>query len=76
MKQPISSFVRTQSNEFLKTVSEGEKVMGESAEDVKREEEIVKVSKILTDLRNLKRNRKDFLFDYCTGFVTLPVQAC
>ena len=50
--------------------------MGESAEDVKREEEIVKVSKILTDLRNLKRNRKDFLFDYCTGFVTLPVQAC
>ena len=29
---------------LLKTVSEGEKLMGESAEDVKREEEIVKVS--------------------------------
>ena len=33
-------------------------VMGESAEDVKREEEIVKVSNISTFLKNFKKTRR------------------
>ena len=50
--------------------------MGESAEDVKREEEIVKVSNILTSHIKLKKKKKgpsgpQFLFD-CRlyGFAT------
>ena len=55
--------------------------MGESAEDVKREEEIVKVSNILTahkKLKNIRRKRgpPDPNFFMIADFMALPLGLC